>query len=291
MRILVTGANGQVGQALADLGNTTAHQINALDRTELNVSAVESVFGAIQAHQPDLVINAAAYTAVDKAESEEAQAMAGNCDAPMYLAQACKDAGIPLFHISTDYVFDGAGNRPYLETDAVNPLSVYGRSKEMGEQAVRDILPEHIVLRTSWVFSAAGSNFVKTMVRVGKNGGPLKVVNDQFGGPTSARAIAHALLHLADQLELNKTLSWGTYHFSQGPHVSWHAFATDILRQAESLGAVPAPVDVLPVPSSEYPTPVERPKNSRLDCTQFEKTFGYAIPSWRDELPGILCGL
>ena len=291
MKVLVTGAGGQVGQSLLAEGESSDHQVIGFTRANLDITCAASIASAFDSAHPDIVINAAAYTAVDAAESDSEAAFAANATAPGLLAEACARMGIPLVHISTDYIFDGTAQAPYSETDSENPVSVYGASKLAGERAVQSAVAEHIILRTAWVFSEYGGNFVKTMLRVGAECDELKVVDDQMGGPTSARAIASALLGLVDQYAQNGPLEWGIYHFSQAPHVSWHAFAKHIFEIALEQGAINTAPNVLAVPSSSYPTPVRRPKNSRLNTRKFESLTGITIDTWQGELVRIISAL
>lgn len=280
MRILVAGGQGQVGSALAQMGKEQGIDLIALGRSDLDITDAASISAAFEKYQPALLINAAAYTAVDKAESESDMAYAINETATALLADACADAKIPMLHISTDYVFDGSKEGLYTEDDPVNPLAVYAKSKEAGERALRARVERHIILRTSWVFGVKGNNFVKTMVRLAKDRDRLTVVADQFGGPSSARGIAEALLIIASQYEKAGDVAWGTYHYCQKPYVSWHQFAQAIIERATEMGLVDHPVEVAPIPSSEFPTPVTRPANSRLDRSRFESEFLTSIPSW-----------
>ena len=288
MRILVAGGQGQVGSALATLGAEQDMDLIALGRSELDISDAISIAAAFDKYKPALLINAAAYTAVDKAEIESELAYAINETATGLLADACLAANIPMLHISTDYVFDGSKEGPYTETDPVNPLSVYAKSKEAGERALRERLECHIILRTSWVFGVQGKNFVKTMVRLAKDRDRLAVVADQFGGPSSARGIAEALLTIAAQYEKTGNVVWGTYHYCQKPYVSWHQFAVAIVERATEIGLVDHPVEVAPIPSSEFPTPVSRPANSRLDCIAFEHLLSFRAASWKQDLHEVL---
>lgn len=288
MKIVVSGANGQVGYELEKLGSSFGFILVALGRDDFDITDDTSIRHVFAEHNPDLIINAAAYTAVDKAESETDLAFLVNDAGSANLAQACLNAQIPLFHISTDYVFDGSLDRPYAETDSVNPQGVYARSKEAGEQRIRALLRQHIILRTSWVFGEQGNNFVKTMMRLGRDRDQLSVVSDQLGGPTSARAIADTLLKLVRKLEAEKALSWGTYHFSQLPYVSWCEFAEEIFSIREQLG-IGSLVRVNPIPSSAYPTPVERPKNSRLDCSKLKNILGSDLhQNWKSDLTAVI---
>lgn len=227
----------------------------------------------IRAHRPQAVINAAAWTAVDKAETEEAAATVVNGDAPAAMAEACAALNIPFVHISTDYVFDGAGTAPFAPDHPTAPLGAYGRSKLKGEAGVRAAGGPHVILRTSWVFSAHGTNFLKTMLRLGATREALTVVADQIGGPTPAAAIAEACLSIAGQLAKDPRLS-GTYHFAGAPDVSWADFARAIMAAA-GLACT-----ITDIPTAAYPTPAKRPANSRMDCTSLAR-FGLSRPDWR----------
>ena len=288
MRILVAGGQGQVGSALAQIGNEQDLDLIALGRSDLDITDAASISAVFEKYQPELLINAAAYTAVDKAESESELAYAINETATARLADACAGANIPMLHISTDYVFDGSKEGLYTEDDPVNSLAVYAKSKEAGERALRERVERHIILRTSWVFGVQGNNFVKTMVRLAKDRDRLTVVADQFGGPSSARGIAAALLEIAAQFEQTGEVAWGTYHYCQKPYVSWHQFAQAIIERATEMGLVDHPVEVAPIPSSEFPTPVKRPANSRLDASKLHSTFNISDSSWLHDLDTVL---
>lgn len=288
MRILVAGGQGQVGSALAKMGKEQGLDLIALGRSDLDITDAPSIVAAFEKYQPELLINAAAYTAVDKAESEADLAYAINETATALLADACAGANIPMLHISTDYVFDGSKEGLYTEDDPVNPLAVYAKSKEAGERALRARVERHIIVRTSWVFGVQGNNFVKTMVRLAKDRDRLTVVDDQFGGPSSARGIAAALLEIAAQFEQTGEVAWGTYHYCQKPYVSWHQFAQAIIERATEMGLVDHPVELAPIPSSEYPTPVTRPANSRLDTTKIESEFGLMVSTWSHNIDDVI---
>lgn len=291
MRILVAGGQGQVGSALATLGAEQGMDLIALGRSELDITDTTSIAATFDKYKPSVLINAAAYTAVDKAESEPKLAYAINETATSLLADACATANIPMLFISTDYVFDGSKEGPYTEADPVNPLAVYAKSKEAGERALRERVDRHIILRTSWVFGVQGNNFVKTMVRLAKDRDRLTVVADQFGGPSSARGIASVLLAIAAQFEAEGEVDWGTYHYCQKPYVSWHQFAQAIIERATEVGLVDHPVEVAPIPSSEFATPVTRPKNSRLCTHLFESAFESTCGEWDIELQMVLRNL
>ena len=274
--ILVFGKTGQVATELQRLSGVTA-----LGRDDVDLSDPHACAAAICEHAPKAVINAAAYTAVDRAEDEEHLAAIINGDAPTAMARACADLGIPLVHISTDYVFEGTGDTAWRTGDATAPQNAYGRSKLAGEIGVRDSGAVHAILRTSWVVSAHGGNFVKTMLCLSETLDGLNVVADQIGGPTPARDIAAACLEIAKQLTQDPTKS-GTYHYSGAPDVSWADFATAIFAQSGRH------VLVTPIPTADYPTPAPRPLNSRMDCSATEQAFAIPRPDWRDGLQEIL---
>ncbi len=285
MRVLVFGQTGQVARELARaVPEGQGDQLILLSREQADLARPETVLPAIETHSPDAVINAAAYTAVDRAEQEEALATTINATAPGEMAAACAARAIPLVQISTDYVFDGSGNRPWRETDPVNPQNAYGRSKLAGEQAVRAAGGVHAILRTSWVFSAHGNNFVRTMLRLSQSRDALSVVDDQVGGPTPAAAIARACLEITRQLAADPGKS-GTYHFSGAPDVSWKSFACETFARAGRSVAVSA------IATRDWPTPAARPLNSRLDCSAVAATFGIARPDWKAGLSDVLAEL
>jgi len=286
--LLVTGANGQVGHALAAMASADL-EIVALGRARLDVTDADAVRRLVEAHAPDAVVNAAAYTAVDRAEGEPDLAFAVNRDGPAHLAGACAEAGIPLLHVSTDYVFDGAKEGPYTEDDPVAPLGVYGRSKWEGEEAVRERLDRHVILRTAWVFSDHGHNFVKTMLRLAREREVLRVVADQHGGPTAASDIADALVAVARQV-VAAPGRWGTYHVAGRPATTWHGFAEAIVEEARRHGPV-AVRAVEPIPTAAYPTPARRPAHSVLDTAKITAAFGVEAPDWRPALARVVARL
>src|SRR6266404_1033325 len=231
MKLLVLGAGGQVGRELCRREWPAGYRLAAFDRGDIDITREDSIAAGMRRERPDMVINAAAYTAVDRAESEPAAAWAVNCTGPAQLAAACREAAVPLIHISTDYVFDGSKHGPYREDDPVNPLGVYGRSKEAGDRAVREGLPEHVIVRTAWVYSAQGHNFVRTMLRLAADRPVLRVVADQIGSPTSAADAAAAIATIVQRLAVGDR-NWGTYHFAGGGAVTWHGFAEAIFELA-----------------------------------------------------------
>ncbi|QEY59400.1 dTDP-4-dehydrorhamnose reductase [Pseudomonas sp. C27(2019)] len=282
-KVLVTGAKGQVGSELVKAA-PAGFTVIGLGSNELDITNQQQVTAVMAQYKPDLIINAAAYTAVDKAESDIETAFAVNEKAVALLAQAAYDADIPLFHISTDYVFDGQASTPYKETDTVNPQSVYGASKLAGEQALERTHAKHIILRTSWVFGATGNNFVKTMLRLGKEREELSVVADQYGCPTSARSIAEVLWQLAEKYVAERTLPWGVYHFSNSPACTWYEFACEIFEQAVKAGVLERKPVVHPITTAEYPTPAKRPAWSVLDCGKIERAQSIALVQWSEEI-------
>lgn len=281
--ILVTGAGGQVGRELLRIGAARGTRMLGLARTELDVSDGDAVHATLAAHRPTLVVNAAAYTAVDRAEADPGAALAANRDGPAHLADACAALGIPLIHLSTDYVFDGTKREPYTEDDATNPLNVYGASKLAGEDEVRTRLRRHVILRTSWVFSAYGRNFVRTMMRLAQQSPALSVVADQRGCPTPAIHLAVAILDIARQLEHGREDAWGTYHLTGRGETTWYAFAQAIFELLGRLGMDPLPA-LRPVTLAEFPTPAHRPAYSVLDCARIHATFGITARPWRPAL-------
>lgn len=288
MIVLVAGQNGQVATELRLQGAASSHEVITLGRDKLNISNAELVQQSLAEIQPHILINAAAYTSVDKAEEDRGGAYAVNHEGVMNLATACEKLEIPMLHISTDYVFDGSRKNPYRESDQVMPLGVYGESKWAGEQVLREILPRHLILRTSWVFSAYGHNFLKTMLRIAKDRDALNVVVDQLGSPTSARGIANALLILCDRFEQHNDLAWGTYHFSGQPFTSWHGFASEIICYATDKGLIDHSVTISPITTDQYPTPAKRPANSRLDTEKFSNTFEIPADAWQDEMQQVI---
>ena len=281
--LAIIGSNGQLGWELVRQGETRGFKILALDYPEIDISDLASIDACFDSTKIDLVINAAAYTAVDRAESEPEAAFAVNREGPAHLADRCRKRGIPLIHVSTDYVFDGTKPGAYVEEDPVAPLGVYGESKAAGEAEVRNRLPEHVILRTAWLCGVHGHNFVKTLLKLGREKETLKVVSDQLGCPTFAADLAEAILEVVRQAEKNESVKWGTYHYCGAGKTTWHGFATaifEIARQYETF----AVKKVVPISTAEYPTPVRRPANSVLDCTKIERHFGIRPRPWRESL-------
>ena len=285
MKILVFGASGQIGREVCRAAWPPRYAILPLDRKAVDITKSAAVSAMLARETPDLVINLAAYTAVDRAESEPEVAWAANCAGAAHIAGACDESATPLVHLSTDYVFDGRKTGPYREEDAVGPLGVYGRSKEAGERAVRAAVARHMILRTAWVFGAYGANFVKTMLRLAAERPVLRVVADQRGCPTAAADIAAALMVIAAHIERGEA-KWGTYHFVGAGAASWHSFAQAIFDQAApQLAACP---QVEPITTEQYPTLARRPMNSVLDCRKIEEVFGISSPPWRTALASVI---
>lgn len=279
--ILLFGAGGQLGRELTALAAERGVALVALTRAEGDISNAAAVAAALRAHRPGLVVNAAAYTAVDRAESEKLAAFAVNAEGPAILAEATAGAQVPLLHVSTDYVFDGAKSGPYVETDPVAPLGVYGASKSEGEVCIRALQPRHIILRTAWVYGVHGANFLKTMLRLAGERDVLRVVADQRGCPTATHDLAEAILAARAAL-LAGAEPWGTYHFAGQGETSWHGFASVIVaEQARFTGRHPS---VEPITTADYPTPARRPANSVLDSSRFAATFGYRALPWQERV-------
>ncbi|MNU43581.1 dTDP-4-dehydrorhamnose reductase [compost metagenome] len=281
MKILINGRHGQVSHELQQrLG--AVGELVVLGRDQLDLAQPDQIRHQVQNIRPDLIINAAAHTAVDLAESEPQSAFAINAVAPGILAEEALALDIPLIHYSTDYVFDGSKAGPYNEDDTPNPLGVYGKSKLAGEQAIRDVQGKHLILRTSWVYSTHGRNFLLTMQRLLQEKPELRVVADQIGAPTWAGTIANSTLALIERWQTSQVTNWGTYHLSAQGETSWFGFAQAIGEALRQQGKPCA--DLLPIPSSDYPTPAARPLNSRLDCSRLQRDWGVSQPDWQTAL-------
>lgn len=280
--ILITGASGQLGRALADGAAALGWPYRAVGRPEFDFEHPETIDAAFAAATPAMVLNAAAWTAVDAAEEHEAEAYRANRDGPARLAALCRDAGIPLIHVSTDYVFDGSKGSPYVEDDPVAPLGVYGASKAAGERAVLDSGADALILRTAWVFSAHGRNFARTMINAARKTDTLRVVADQRGTPTAAEDLAEAMLAIAARMRDDgfRPAYRGIFHATNTGETTWHGFASAIFDVAGAHGTA-RPV-ITPIATSDWPTPVRRPADSRLDGTKLERVFGQRLPDWRD---------
>lgn len=278
--ILLLGKTGQVGfelhRVLSPLG-----EINAPSRAELDLTSAQSVARYLDQHQPDLIVNAAAWTAVDAAEEQQDEAHRLNAGLPEQLASYCAEQGAFLVHYSSDYVYPGNGSEPWQETSATGPLSVYGHTKLQGDQAIRQSGCGHFIFRTSWVYSARGNNFMKTMLRLAKSKSELNIVADQIGAPTPARLIAQVTA-----LAIHGNIPGGLYHLAPRGETSWHGFAQEIFRLAKEQGERLAmgPENANPIPTSDYPTPAQRPLNSRMDLSKLETTLDIRLPTWKNQL-------
>ena len=288
MRILIIGARGQVGWELTRRAPALGHDVLGWDVAELDITDAAAVDRALAASGAEVVINAAAYTAVDRAEQEPALAFAVNRDGPAHLAAACARLNIPLLHISTDYVYDGHKPDSYVEDDPTAPLGVYGASKLAGDETVRQWLPRHLILRVSWVFGVHGQNFVKTILRLAREREELRVVADQYGCPTFAGDIADTLLELAGRTaEMDASGAWGTYHYCGEPATTWHGFASAIVEMARAREPLPVRT-VTAITTADYPLPSARPVNSVLDCAKLTARFGIRPRSWQTGLEALL---
>jgi dTDP-4-dehydrorhamnose reductase len=291
--ILLFGASGQLGSAFVEAWSRPEALV-AVTRAEADLAVLGQVAAAIDRHRPVAVINSAAYTAVDKAESEPKLAQRINAEAVHEMAQACAELNVPLVHYSTDYVFNGRKSEPYAETDAPAPLSMYGRSKLAGEQAAA-MCPKHLVLRTSWVFGPHGGNFLRTILRLAQERESLDVVADQIGAPTATALIVSASLTALDRMRDAPAddLRWGVYHLTAAGAVSWCDYARSIVHEAGQTGASLRLTEsaIHAIASSAYVTAAERPLNSRLDCSKFQATFDYALPTWQDATAPVLARL
>lgn len=282
MKLLITGCSGQVGSCLVQrLVAMPEIEFLALDRQELDITDEVAVIDLVSSYQPDVIINAAAHTAVDKAEEEVELSYAINRDGPANLAKAADKVGAAMLHISTDYVFAGNKDGEYLESDETGPQGVYGESKLAGEIAVAQACDRHIILRTAWVFSEYGGNFVKSMLRLAKSRDTLGIVADQFGGPTYAGDIANALLQIALATAKENNTCYGIYHYSGIPHVSWFDFANAIFAEAKQQGEVITEMTVNPITTADYPTPAKRPANSKLNNDKILTQFGIKASDWQ----------
>jgi len=284
VRILVTGASGQLGTGLVLEGESLGMEVVATDLPELDITDLDAVTRFVEANEPDVVINAAALTAVDEVETNEDVVFAVNRDGAANVAKACQSFAIPMLHYSTDYVFDGKKDGAYSEADQPNPASVYGRSKLASERSVMDHCDRHLVLRTSWVFSSYGRNFVKTMLQLAMERSEIDVVSDQVGKPTSVLELARLSLAVIGKGEID----WGLYHLAQPEPVSWYEFAGAIFEQARESGMRLKVDCVNPIASSEFPAIASRPENSVLDCGRFEAAFGLQIQGWSGALDSVI---
>lgn len=283
MKLLVTGRNGQVGweltRALQPLG-----EVLALGREQADLTAPDALCDRVLRERPDVIVNAAAYTAVDKAEAEAGVALRVNAEAPAALARAARECGALLVHYSTDYVFDGTRAEAYREDDAPNPMSEYGRSKLAGEQAIAGSGCRHAILRTQWVFGSHGGNFLRTMLRLAGEREQLRIVADQFGAPTSARLIADVTAQMLGRLAAGEDVPGGVYHLAAAGRASWYDYASFIIATARALPKLAESLKVQsiePIATADYPLPAKRPANSVFDCSKLEACFGLKLPLWQ----------
>lgn len=275
MNLIVIGKSGQLAQELARLA---PNQVTCLGRNDIDLLSYENVYTRLQEHKPSVVINASAYTAVDRAEQETTEAYNLNAKGVEILGKVCAQLGIPFVHVSTDFVFDGKSSTPYKETDPANPIGVYGNTKYQGEQLLLRVNPKAIIIRTSWVYGIFGQNFMKTMIRLSQERSELGVVNDQWGSPTSSKELARGILHAVH----HPVWIPGIYHFTNSGTTTWFEFASNILKLAE------ATTTVKPISTNQYPTPAKRPEFSKLDTAKWEGTYGYTIPHWKESLKEVL---
>ena len=284
MKILVTGSRGQVGKAMIVTGVKHGLDMIGYSKENLDITSNKNIKDVFNFEKPDIIVNTAAYTNVDRAEKETKQAFDVNEKGVFFLSQICSAFKIPLIHISTDYVFDGKSNKPYTELNKTCPINIYGKSKESGEKAIRENIKQHIILRTSWVFSPDGNNFVNTMMSMVDKKKNINVVDDQFGGPTSVDGISEAILSIVNRYKNNSKVVWGTYNFSGNPNISRYDFANQIFRIALSLKLSKKIPTIKPVKSLSYPTFAQRPANSQLDCAKIYKNFGINTDDWKSQL-------
>ncbi len=288
MNILIAGAKGQLGIELMRQGPEKGFSVFPVDLPEVDITSPDPVRAAIRDAGASLVVNCAAYTQVDTAESQDMLAFKVNSLGPAILAHVCTEAKIPLIHISTDFVFDGSKHSPYLETDPISPMSVYGKSKAVGEAVVERILSRHIIVRTAWLYAFQGQNFVRTILRLGSERDTVRVVSDQLGSPTCAADLAEAILTISEAIRTQGEIAWGTYHYCGKGVISWHEFAQAILDIAKAY--IPLKTTrVDPITTDQYPTPAKRPAYSALDCEKIQSQFGIVPKPWRESLEKTLC--
>jgi len=287
VKLLLVGSNGQLGWELVNAAKACGLDCDGIDTPQFDLRDKDAVERTVRRREFSLIVNAAAYTAVDKAELERNEAFAVNAEGPLYLAHVCAKQHLPLIHISTDYVFDGNKTSPYIESDSICPIGVYGESKAAGEKAVRETLESHIILRTSWLYSSHGNNFVKTILRLAKEKEELRVVADQYGCPTYAADVAAAILDVAKQINSRGSIQWGVYHYCGHGVTTWHEFAQKICQLARRYQALPVK-RIEAISTHQYPTPAKRPPYSALDCSKIESVFNIQTRPWQDSLAEML---
>jgi len=287
MKVVLFGAAGQLGRTFSDIAQNRAIHLSAYTRSEVDITNEYAVLSVLQKEQPDYVVNAAAYTAVDKAETDQAAAYGVNEIGVKNIAFACKKNNATLIHISTDYVFDGKKSHAYKEDDEPNPVNVYGLSKCKGEEAVHYIIDQHIILRVCWVFGLYGHNFVKTMLKLGQEREALNIVSDQLGCPTSTEHISEVILAIIDHLHTKESKPYGTYHYSDSPVTNWHCFAKKIFSEAVKYQPFKIK-QINAIGTADYPTPAKRPVNSQMNCDRIKSEFDIEQRSWEQSLEKIV---
>lgn len=287
MKVLVVGSGGQLGWELMRKLHDKAWTPVGCDQPDFDITDKDQVYSVIHREKPDWVVNASAYTLVDQAESDRDTAYKVNRDGPAFLAKACSALGIPLIHLSTDYVFDGTKGTPYMETDPIAPLGVYGTSKAEGEMEVRKNCGQHVIVRTSWLYGVHGRNFVKTMAGLAAERDAIRVVHDQYGCPTFAGDLADALITVIEGFRAGRGDVWGTYHYCGKGVTTWYGFACEIIERLRDIRPL-AVKEILPIPGSDYPTPAKRPSYSALDGSLMEETFNITRRDWKDSLGAML---
>lgn len=288
MKIVLLGKNGQVGSNILKKNKDYLFNLFSFSRRELDISNFQDFESKINIIKPDVIVNATAYNFVDLAEENETEAFKVNQDALDFISTFCNKLNIPLIHISTDFVFDGNSSQPYKEDDKVNPLNIYGKSKVGGEDVIKKNLDKHIIIRTSWVFSEIGSNFLKTILKLLETKKSISIVNNQIGSPTSANSISDIIMKILKIYSNNKSLKWGTYHFSGYPYCSWYEFANEISSQYLKFSGSLNCASLVPIDSESYNSKALRPKNSRLNCSKINKIFGFKQDDWKESLNVIL---
>lgn len=291
MKVLITGKNGQLGWEMVKQSPIYDLETIPLDKEKLDITNFKQLQSVIKKYKPEIIVNTAAYTSVDLAEKNENEAHEVNYHAVRNLAKICKERSILFIHVSTDYVFDGRKREPYLETDEVNPLNTYGLSKNKGEEEIRDILPQHIILRVSWVFGIHGNNFVKTILKLLNTKENLTIIDDQFGCPTSARSLAECIYAICIKYSDAKEIEFGTFHFTNYPATTWYLFARDAVNLAFKNKILKKPVIINPISCKEYDSIAERPINSVLSTKKIENSFKIPISNWYEELEYTIKGM
>jgi len=291
MKILLTGSNGQVGKEITKISKKFKLDLISMDKAQLNIIDYAVLEKQIIKYQPEVIINAAAYTNVEKAEEQKVLAEGTNFHAVKNLAEICKNHSILLIHLSTDYVFNGLKKSDYLETDKTDPINTYGKTKLLGEEVIRSLLEEHIIIRTSWIFGIHGNNFVKNIIKLARKETELRVINNQWGSPTSAKSIAKAIFKIIENYSNNKDINFGTYHFSGTPATNWYDLARRTCDLAYKKGVLDDLPSIKPVPSSAFKTLANRPINSCLNSEKIHKFFGIKQDKWNNDLDEIIDSL